>query len=203
MGFGRLSVVALLATACAAATAPMTRRQRLDPKSAYIYGRFTLDTKDGLSVLGTEHVTFAIRCRDGQTYNLLFRPEQPLQILQLPATSCQIEDVVADSGAADPQVVAVAFAFGGVVGAAIADAASDAGDRRMASARLLNNELLDPGGVYYVGDFHMKATDNRKLGDRHNDWTAIVRDNYAATTAEMKKTFVNFAKRPTENRISR
>jgi hypothetical protein len=198
-----LLAATLAASACSYAIEPVRPRQKIDPKSAYIYGRFTLDTKAGASILGSEGVTFTIRCRDGETYNLKFRQGQPLQLLPLPALACQIEDVIADSGTGSTNAMGIGFVFGGIVGMAVGDAVSDTGSATMANFRLLKNEFLDAGGVYYVGDFKMTAKDNRSATDRHNDWTMRLVDNYAGTTAELKRTYVHFASTPTENRVSR
>jgi hypothetical protein len=200
---GLVLASAVVACACTPAhTEPMRRRQKLDPGSAYIYGRFTLDTKEGAAILGNEAVTFTIRCRNGETYNLKFLREQALQVLPLPASVCQIEDVIADSGVATASAMNIGFIAGGVVGMGVGALMSDSGQATMASFRLLKNEFLDAGGVYYVGDFDMTAKDNRSAEDRHNDWTMRLVDNYAATTTEMKRRYVYFASARTEDRVS-
>jgi hypothetical protein len=190
-------------SACTTYLEPMRPRQKLDPTSAYIYGRFTLDTKEGASVLGTEGVTFTIRCREGETYNLKFRNSQALQILPLPASVCQIEDVIADAGTGSTSAMGIGFVFGGIAGMAVGSAVSDSGSATMSNFRLLKNEFLDAGGVYYVGDFTMTAKDNLKAEDRHNDWTMRLVDNYVATTTELKRAYTHFASVRTENRILR
>src|SRR6187551_3143853 len=71
---------------------------------------------------------FSIRCRDGKRYKIVFSKDKDdaLRMIRLPAGICQLEDVVAKA-----------------VGSY----------RDMAPFRLLGNEHLEPGGVYYVGDF--------------------------------------------------
>jgi hypothetical protein len=193
---------AIAASACAPRFVPMGFKQKPDPNRAYIYGRFRLDSKEGLSTLGTERVTFTIRCRNGETYNLRFQKWASLQLLPLPASVCQIEDVIADSGTGSTTAMGIGFIFGGIVGMAVGSAVSDSGGATMATFRLLKNEFLDPGGVYYVGDFTMTAKDNRKAEDRHNDWTMRLVDNYSATTAALKRNYTHFASARTENRVS-
>jgi hypothetical protein len=205
LGAAALMVVlfAIAASACAPQFMPMGFRQKPDPYSAYIYGRFRVDNKQGLSTLGSEKVTFTIRCRNGETYKLRFRNDSALQVLPLPASVCQIEDVIAGTGAASTTAMGIGFIFGGIVGMGAAAALGNSDSSTMASFRLLKNEFLDPGGVYYVGDFTMTAKDNRNAEDRHNDWTMRLVDNYGATTAALRRNYTHFASAPTENRVSR
>jgi hypothetical protein len=109
-------------------------------------------------------------------------------MIRLPAGVCQLEDVVSKGAAAHQE---------------------------MSPFRLLGNEHLDPGGVYYVGDFLGIATstylgrewDPRMLGlyrKYRDQWGLdLPRNNYATTTAEMKRAFPNFASVPTTDRMAR
>ncbi len=79
---------------------------------------------------------------------------------------------------------------------------------QMARFRLIRNEILGPGGVYYVGDFRMSSTS--EITDRnffYTTWTSTwhtdnMRDNYEATTTAMKAQFPQFASVHTENRVT-
>jgi hypothetical protein len=194
-------ILALAPSACTRYIQPLRPMQKVDPKSAYIYGRFNLNTTEGASVFGTETVTFTIRCRDGETYNLRFLHWKGVQLLPLPASVCQIEDVIADSGSGSANAMAIGFVVGGIVGAAVGSMAGSS-NATMSNFRLLKNEFLDGGGVYYVGDFTMTAKDNLHIDDRHNDWTMRLVDNYANATTELKRRYTNFASTHTENRVS-
>jgi hypothetical protein len=175
-----VSVVSVLA-GCAGFTSSIRTSERYDPSSAYIYGRFSLETLEGRRPGGT--MGFAIRCRDGATYTIELAADHPLQVIKVAPSVCQIDEFVYTGG-------------GSVLG------------RRMATFRLLRNEFLDPGGVYYVGDFTAVSTSSAKhylLYVEHRYAWAIsqIRDNYARTTAEMKRTFAGLASARTEDRMSR
>jgi hypothetical protein len=196
-------VIALLGafasfTSCALPVSPIRARQPRDPRMAYLYGRFALDTKDALGFLGDGALTFELRCRDGRIYNLAFREEKPFQIIELTPGLCQLEDIVfagsdGSSGMPPPNT--------GLAGLAIfAAVEGDTRPRQMSSFRLLRNEELEPGGVYYVGDFAARARDNLSAPHRRNIWTLTIRDNYAKTTDEMSRAFPHFAKVRTEDR---
>jgi hypothetical protein len=197
-----LAVVAF-ATSCRVPLEPVRPKQKLDPKLAYVYGRFSMNTKDSMSLLGDEKVVFQVRCRDGAITDIFFSKTTALQIIPFEPGICQLEDVVNMDEAGVP-----AHSF-----TEILDEQSpsqpvlgkrEPPTRQMASFRLLQNEELQAGGVYYVGDFFAKATDNHKDGDdRQNVWSMQVRNDYERTTAEMKRTYRYFATVTTENRISR
>jgi hypothetical protein len=126
---------------------------------------------------------FSIRCRDGRRYKIEFSKDQPLKVIRLPPGVCQLDDVI----------------YRGVGSV-----------RQMASMRLLGNEHLQPGGVYYVGDFVVTG------GTVSSEWTPFVgttvtqvwgpfspRNNYARTTTALKRQFPLFARVPTEDRMPR
>jgi hypothetical protein len=129
---------------------------------------------------------FSIRCRDDKRYKIVFSKDEPLRMIRLPAGVCQLEDVVYKG----------------------------AGSMRdMASLRLIGNEHLEPGGVYYVGDFVVagrtlsretknygfaSVTTTRQMWEPFNP-----RNNYATTTAAMKQAFPGFAAVATEDRMAR
>ena len=175
----------LLATVLSAGCAAVLVRAGDDyqPQSAYIYGRFLLDTEDN------QAMAFSIRCRDGKRYKIVFSKQEneALRMIRLPAGVCQLDDVV----------------YKGV-----------SSQRQMSSFRLLANEHLQPGGVYYVGDFGASASSTEsglKVDFEHGLHTVVdqrwrllnPRNNYAATTAEMKRAYAGFASVATEDRMPR
>jgi hypothetical protein len=102
-------------------------------------------------------------------------------VIRVAPSVCQIEEFVYESG-------------GAIQG------------KRMATFRLLHNEFLDPGGVYYVGDFvaassfssdfHLLYTEN------HWAWgLTSIRNDYVETTQEMKRRFPSFAGVATQDRM--
>ena len=153
---------------------------------AYLYGRFHIEPARGNDsdlVMG-----FAIRCRDQSEYTFRFNHDDRIQVLELPPGTCQIEDFVYTE--ANGRVIS----------------------RRMAEFRLLQNEILSPGGLYYVGDFRARtaeaSTTKREIFSstttRKMAWrvTSIV-DDYALTTTELKRDYPNLAPVATENRMPR
>jgi hypothetical protein len=78
--------------------------------------------------------------------------------------------------------------------------------KEMAPFRLLGNEILEPGGVYYVGDFvatSRHATRFKILFTEHHfSWRITSReDNYLETTQAMKRVYTNLATATTANRM--
>lgn len=129
---------------------------------------------------------FSIRCRDGKRYKIVFSKDEPLKMIRLPAGVCQLEDVV--------------YKGAGSL-------------REMAGLRLLGNEHLQPGGVYYVGDFVVSgrtlSSDTNFYGfatvtTTRQVWELFTpRNNYATTTAAMKQVYPSFATVATEDRMPR
>jgi hypothetical protein len=133
-------------------------------------------------------MAFSIRCRDGTRYKIIFskNEDEAIRMIQLPAGVCQLDDVVFKGRMAH---------------------------RDMSSFRLLNNEHLQPGGVYYVGDF-AAAGSSKVLDVQMYPYVTITKfreqwgidppqNRYVETTAEMKRTFPNFASVPTTDRMAR
>jgi hypothetical protein len=162
-----------------------------------------MNTKDSLSLLGDEKVVFQVRCRDGAITDIAFSKTTALQVIPFEPGICQIEDVVNMDAAGVPahsftEILVEQAPRQPMIGK------FEPPTRQMASFRLLQNEELQAGGVYYVGDFFAAVTDNHKEGDeRQNVWSMQVRNDYTRTTAEMKRTYRYFATVTTENRVSR
>jgi hypothetical protein len=141
----------------------------------------TLLAGSGAGTRDRWNVRFAIRCRDGSTYAIAFRSRDPLTVIRISPSICQIDR----------------FVYSGSIGG-----------ESMATSRLLRNEILDPGGVYYVGDFVAVTRDKTTygLGYKEHKYTwriQSIRDNYVRTTAEMKRAFPGLATVVTEDRMSR
>jgi hypothetical protein len=159
------------------------RDEAYDPGSAYIYGRFHIDSEPGLFGIGTSQTMgFAVRCRDGNVYTIKFTNKSGIQVMRLAPSVCQIDE----------------FVYTDTSGAIIA--------RRMATFRLLQNEFLDRGGVYYVGDFFARASSKVEPGffvtTTHLAFkVTAIENNYEDTTAAMKRYFTKLALARTENRM--
>ena len=122
--------------------------------------------------------TFAIRCHDGEFYKVDFVSRDQVQMIELPPSTCQIERTEYGSEA----------------------------NSQMAGFRLLRNEILDPGGVYYVGDYFVTGTSHTDYkffyNETHQTWRMNPgRDDYAKTTAEMRRQFPAFAGVDTQDRF--
>ncbi len=123
-------------------------------------------------------MAFAIRCRDGTIYMIEFSRGDEVQMIEVAPSICQLDQII----------------YG------------DAG-QRMVPFRMLRNEVLDAGGVYYVGDF--TASGSYSVAHRifykeiRETWRmGETRDNYAQTTTAMRLTFPSFASVATEDRVA-
>jgi len=66
----------------------------------------------------------------------------------------------------------------------------------------MDNAVFAPGRAYYLGDFSAKGTREITGNIINTRWNITeVKDNYERTTSQMKESFVNLAKLPTENRM--
>ncbi len=170
MPIDRLALLGLLSAFLVGCSIYVRPSDRYLQTNAYLYGRFHIEGQS---------MSFAILCRDGNTYTIDFSSSSAVQMVALPPSTCQLDKVL----------------YGGAV-------------QQMARFRLIRNEILDPGGVYYVGDFQMSGT--RQMTESslfytrwHETWRAeSIRDNYAATTRAMKAAYPQFASAPTENRVT-
>ncbi len=77
---------------------------------------------------------------------------------------------------------------------------------RLAPFRLWRNEVLEPGGVYYVGDYFPTGTSRTDYkffyNETHQRWRMNPgRDEYAKTTADMRRQFPAFATAVTQDRV--
>jgi len=123
---------------------------------------------------GMSPLWYQLSCHDGNKYKIQFSMSSSVRVIKIAPSICQVDYVVFGN---DTQNEMVGF-------------------------RLLGNEVLDPGGVYYVGDFAADSTWNWLEGIVR--WIVKGRRNeYAKTTAELKRAFPGFASVATEDRVPR
>ena len=123
---------------------------------------------------GMSPLWYQLSCHDGNKYKIQFSMSSSVKVIKLAPSICQVDYVV----------------FG------------NATQSEMVGFRLLRNEVLDPGGVYYVGDFTADSTWNWVEGIV--TWIVKGRRNkYATTTAALKRAFPGFASVATEDRVPR
>ena len=184
---GYLGVVLLVLAdpvGCAEYTPGLRPTEAYSPQSAYVYGRFFIDAESlPLALDGHQSMGFSVRCRDGSRVVLRFSNQSPLQVVRVSPSVCQMDEII------------------------YTDAGGNTQARKLAPFRLLENESLAAGGVYYVGDFFAHATTKHSFngvrGEYQWDWRLTgVMDNYDKTTDQMKRRFPGFASPPTENRMT-
>jgi hypothetical protein len=168
-----LPALLLLAAGCFPYTQGITPDHPRDAARAYVYGRFQIGGGGGLG--------FEINCSDQKKYVIGFSDERPFQVIEVSPSVCQIEYLLFTAG--------------------------NVRSRALAPFRLLRNEFLEPGGVYYVGDFFYTTSSDAQwrvlyTEVRHTWKVNAIQDNYAETTAELKRTFPSFATAQTENRMT-
>lgn len=177
-----LVLVVALSAGCAGFTSSIKPKEKHDPNSAYLYGRFSIVADGAIGLVGHNSMGFLVKCRDGKTYTIGFFVRTPLQFIKLTPAKCQVDEIVYTNASGD------------VVG------------RAMPPIRLLRNENLGRGGVYYVGDFFAKSF-SKSVGtflspETETTWEIVsIRNNYAETTEELRRAFTNFASVPTEDRM--
>lgn len=121
--------------------------------------------------------TFAIQCRDGAIYKIHFISQNQVQMIEVVPSVCQLDKIE----------------YGNV--------------SSLAPFRLLQNEFLDPGGVYYVGDYRASGESRVELGlfsttTHYSFRLNPARDNYEQTTAAMKRAFPSFRSAATQDRVA-
>jgi hypothetical protein len=178
-------VLVMAATFGCGVFAPTVRPdERPGPSDVYLYGRFYIHTEvQGLG-FKDQSMGFAIRCRDGKNYVIPFSEERPVQVIKVHPGICQLDEILFTDG-------------GGTVRG-----------RQLVTFRLLGNEILQPGGVYYVGDFVATAASVSEHSlvyqKSYSAWRLAARENnYARTTQLMREIFPLFASRVTEDRMPR
>jgi len=167
---------------CAHYTPRIDPDDRLDPRSAYLYGRFRIEVKD--SVLGMdshESMGFAFKCENGSDYTIRFSNRKPLQVIRIKPSRCEFVEIVCTD--ADGVML----------------------KRVPVAPGALHNRQFLPGRGYYLGDFYAKANVQTtwELATRIRWHWGItdVQNNYQVTTEIMKEKFRNLLRLPTEDRM--
>src|SRR5215471_2126487 len=131
----------------------------------------------------TNAMGFVLSCTKDEThetYNIGFSRKHPLQVFEILAGSCQIEEAIYTEGR--EQIVA----------------------QRAATLAILRDRKIAPGVGYYVGDFLAVATMTLEFPKQHLTWgVSEIRSEYARTTREMRSAFPNLAALPTEDATAR
>jgi hypothetical protein len=125
-----------------------------------------------------QRMTFDLHCRDGATYAIEFSNRREVQMIEMVPSVCELETIE----------------YGNAL-------------QRVAAFRLLRNEVLDPGGVYYIGDYGASGTYDTMTvfiaTEVRQSWRLKrPRDDYARTTADMRRAYPNFASVSTEDRVA-
>jgi 5-hydroxyisourate hydrolase-like protein (transthyretin family) len=177
---------ALLALAgCAHSTGLVDTDDGLDPKSAYLYGRFGVDAQDqALAFAAHESIEFVFKCDARETpYRIRFsNDETDLQVIRIKPSRCEFVEVVCTD--ADGMTM-----------------------RRISMAPgSLRNGVFRAGHAYYLGDFYGRASTRSTpipFGTRvHWRWAITdVQDAYPLTTAAMRRNYPSLSRLPTEDRM--
>jgi hypothetical protein len=169
-------------SACAAYKSGLRTDQSLDPTRAYLYGRFFIKSqRDYGDDFGYQRMGLRIRCVNGQTYTLPFINTREVQVFDIGPNRCALE-------------------------AAVYTAASGVTVRtRPAPPTWVHVDTFWPGRAYYLGDYFAKATFEETTTHGWDYWTwrwfmDPADDHFEATTAEMKRSFVQLAALPVEDR---
>jgi hypothetical protein len=91
-GWRALVLVTVLAGACSPYTVSERPDDPLSPSSAYLYGRFELDSRGSRNSMG-----FVVRCTDGekdQAFDIGFSSKHPLQVFKIAPGTCVIDEMV-------------------------------------------------------------------------------------------------------------
>lgn len=182
----RLAVAPLvftLAASCVHYTVASNPADKPSPARSYFYGRFHIDARRATKTMdGHQTMGFVIRCTDGSEYTIRFTRERRVQVIAANPAQCALAAIVFTH--ADDTIAARA-------------------DLRQSP---LGGFVLAPGNAYYLGDYFAQSTVKSTwmvVGTWiESDWVLTAADDdYAATSAELKRTFVHFAGLPTENRM--
>ncbi|HEY8100188.1 MAG TPA: hypothetical protein VIF82_05505 [Burkholderiaceae bacterium] len=177
-----IALFLLLAIGGCANVAPSSNVTDTPTKGAsFLYGRFSMDNKDAPLLLdGYLTIGFRIDCVDGQTYTIQFSNESNLQLIKIAPSKCSFIQIV------------------------YTNSHGTIGDRRSAPASALKMEKFEAGRGYYLGDYYATSWRDREMPRNITklSWRITsAKNEYNATTDEMKKLYVNFANIPTEGKL--
>jgi hypothetical protein len=173
---------AVASVGCAAFTSATPASQKLDPRRAYLYGRFFIKSEDRSGDIGDyQTMGLQIRCVDGQTYTIRFIDKRDVQVIDVRPNACALDKVVytAQSGIVLRQIAA--------------------------PAEWRHTDVFAAGRAYYLGDYFAKADfwtrPRASWNELHWSWLMDPADDrFESTTAEMKQTFAGLSGLPTEDR---
>jgi hypothetical protein len=187
---GRLLLVAIplvfggFGVGCAHYTASIDPDDKLDPKSAYLYGRFTIEADNStLSSTPGGSVAFTFRCENGKTYSIGFSDETPLQVIRIKPSRCEFVEILL--GRSDGRLL----------------------KRIPVAPGTLRDGVFSPSRGYYLGDFSTTASEKSTQISQYTirtrwRWGLMqAEDDYQATTKQMRQDFPNLRRLPTEDRM--
>jgi hypothetical protein len=167
-----------LTCACATTTSAIAPDDKLDPRSAYLYGRFHIRADEQPGSFGiNQSIGFHVRCGDDRTYTIWFGTKRDVQVLKVHPARCALVSAVFTDGGIPRHTVSV-----------------EKGD-------MLIHEFV-AGRAYYLGDYFARGIFSLTL---HSTYSELFRswamdpadDRYEGTTADMKQAFHNLAGLPT------
>ena len=174
-------VAVALCVSCAHYSPALRASDPQIPSLAYLYGRLYVAARpSALGMDGYQTMGLVIRCADGETYTMRFSKEKGVQAIEIEPSTCALEEIV------------------------FTDADGVVKRRAPAPRAWTASHDFAPGRAYYIGDFAGNAT-------WESEWKVVATkfelkwdltdfdDNYALTTAEMKRTFANLSSLPTED----
>ncbi len=159
-----------LVTACVIFTPQVGRDSPAEADSGYIYGRFTLTTPESSS-LGGGLVKMGLVVADTRTglpYTIQFLRSRQISVVAVRPGTYTLSKL----------------AFGGANSETM-------GEETLTHEKLTKEFRVEPGKVYYIGDF--LGLTNRPSIFSKVDWSLqSIRNNYEATTRDFKQRFPKF-----------
>ncbi|MFZ6708516.1 hypothetical protein [Undibacterium sp. TC9W] len=171
-----LLLPALSLVACANYTPRLKPDEKLTETDSFIYGSFQIKTEKMLiSADGYISMGLNLKCQDGSKYLLRFYLENPVHVIKIKPSTCDIDEIV------------------------YTDADGNVRDVR-SFRNPIRNLVFKPGKAYYVGDFF--ATAQVDIGRKTNttQWSmSNPVDRFAYTTELVHKLYPNTVGIPNVN----
>ncbi|MES2682193.1 MAG: hypothetical protein V4650_01640 [Pseudomonadota bacterium] len=164
---------------CAAYTKPIAFEEKPASGESYLYGRFTIEApKAFLGFDGYQTMGYSFTCRDGTQFIVRFSIEQPVQLIRVTPTSCSLMEIVYTNG--DGQIRG----------------------RKPSPIGVLKDVSFQAGVANYLGDYFASSKTTSYGSTLRTSWGVdAVRNNYAATTFDMKTKYHAFANIVTQDKI--
>lgn len=172
------SLLALLG-GCAGYTPRVSVQDMPTLNDAYLYGRFFIDApKSWLSMDGHQTMGFALECEDQGKYVVRFNRDDPVLAIKIKPSTCSWTEIIYSN--ADGQVRS----------------------RKPAPADTFKSIRFKGGYAYYLGDFAAELkTSMPSYNVIRTEWVIkSIKDNYEATTKDMRQAYPNLQALPDENR---